>query len=104
MKLINPRVATIQVDRDFLQKHYGFLCSCSTCALPDEEAHLSDQRLERMRNLYGQLATWASGSINGSTASRIAREIWDTGGTEGYVSERGQLAADVTHVAAAHSE
>lgn len=57
-----------------------------------------------MRFLYRQLATWASGSISGLAASTIANEIWAVGELEGYVSERGQLAADVAHVAAAHSE
>ena len=57
-----------------------------------------------MRELYLQFATWSAGTIDGLTASQIAIAIWETGEKAGYLSERGQLAADVAHVAAAHSE
>lgn len=57
-----------------------------------------------MRDLYKQLAGWSSGTIDGHAASQIAKKIWALYEAEDYLSERGQLAADVAHVAAAHGE
>ena len=80
------------------------MCTCAVCSLTDEESRASDERLVKMTSLYTKLATWSSGGIDGPAAVKIAREIWAIGDVEGYVSERGQLAADVVHVACAHSE
>ena len=88
----------------YLKENYDFDCSCAVCSLPDSQSRKSDLRLEKMKELYHNLATWSSGSIDGREAVDIAREIWSLGEEEGYYSERGQLAADVVHVAAAHSE
>lgn len=74
------------------------------CSLADAESHESDERLIKMALLYEKFGRWSSGDIEGREAVKLARELWQTGETEGYVSERGQLAADVVHVAAAHSE
>jgi hypothetical protein len=57
----------------------------------------------KMSALYTKLASWSS-TFDGKAAVKVAREIWKIGDAEGYLSERGQLAADVVHVAAAHSE
>ena len=73
------------------------------CSLHDSEARESDERLVKMANLYKTLATW-SASHDGRTAIDVARKIWKVGDEEGYISERGRLAADIVHVAAAHSE
>lgn len=54
--------------------------------------------------LYAHFSTWQHGSIDGHEAIEIANRIWSLGTDEGYWSERGQLAADVAWVAAAHSE
>ncbi|TFY64174.1 hypothetical protein EVG20_g6035 [Dentipellis fragilis] len=90
--------------RDFLKQTYDFECTCACCALGPEESRASDGRLSRMRELYGRLASWSHGGINGREAIRIVREIWAVGTAEGYTSERGQLAADAATVACAHSE
>ena len=57
-----------------------------------------------MGTLYTQFARWGMEEITGPEAVEIAKEIWAIGEDEGYWSERGQLAADVTWVAASHSE
>lgn len=57
-----------------------------------------------MGALFQELASWGSELIDGVRASEIAIEIWKLGEEEGYWSERGRLAADIVHVAAAHSE
>jgi hypothetical protein len=57
-----------------------------------------------MTELYGKLASWAHGSITGKQAIHLIHQIWAIGTEEGYWSERGQLAADATLVAVAHSE
>lgn len=57
-----------------------------------------------MSDLYGRFASWQHGSLSGKDALDVARRIWAVGGEEGYLSERGQLAADAALVAAAHSE
>lgn len=58
----------------------------------------------KMSALFQELASWGSGSMDGLRASEIAIEIWRLGEVEGYFSERGRLAADIAHVAAAHSD
>lgn len=57
-----------------------------------------------MSSLYQSFASWGRGEIDGSTASRIAIDIWELGDQEGYWSERGRLAGDVVYIASAHSE
>lgn len=57
-----------------------------------------------MSELYAQFSGWQHGRLNGSEAAAVAISIWNLGEEEGYWSERGQLAADVVHIAAAHSE
>jgi hypothetical protein len=57
-----------------------------------------------MSRHYAKLATWAQGTLSAADAIQEARRIWAIGEEEGYWSERGQLAADATHVAAASSE
>ncbi len=74
------------------------------CSLPETESLESDKRLSKMARLYSRFASWGPGELSGREAVDIAREIWLTGEEEGYWSERGQLAADVALVAAAHAE
>jgi hypothetical protein len=69
-----------------------------------EESVASDQRLVDMTALYARFASWSQEHIDGREAVDIANQIWRLGEEEGYCSERGRLAADVTHVTAAHSE
>jgi len=90
--------------RAFLESHYHFHCSCSVCSLPDALSKSSDDRLAKMSALFQELASWGSGTIDGLKASEIAIEIWRVGQLEGYWSERGRLAGDIVHVAAAHSD
>ncbi|CAE7133510.1 unnamed protein product [Rhizoctonia solani] len=87
-----------------LRAVYHFDCACSVCALPKEESAASDRRLGQMADAYSMFSMWGSDSIKGTEAIKLARRIWSTGGTEGYISERGQLAADAAHVAAAHAD
>lgn len=93
-----------------LLQAYGFSCQCSTCSLAPSLSTLSDQRLEQMSLLYQRLGLWSSNpqqlrkGAEGEEAVEIARKIWSIGSEEGYVSERGQLAADVVHICLAHSE
>ncbi|TFL02976.1 hypothetical protein BDV98DRAFT_591785 [Pterulicium gracile] len=93
-----------------LLQAYGFSCQCSTCSLAPSLSTLSDQRLEQMSLLYQRLGLWSSNpqqlrkGAEGEEAVEIARKIWSIGSEEGYVSERGQLAADVVHICLAHSD
>lgn len=99
-----PVTDEVRQSRDYLLNLYDFECSCAVCSLPDAESQESDQRLRDMSALYNRLSTWATSSISGSEAMATVREIWALGEKEGYWSERGQLAADATHIASAHSE
>ncbi|KAI0072028.1 hypothetical protein K474DRAFT_1729905, partial [Panus rudis PR-1116 ss-1] len=92
------------VRRQYLHAHYGFLCECSVCSLPEELSKESDRRLMQMTELYSRLASWGSEGISGKEAIETARKIWLVGEEEGYWSERGRLAADACWVAAAHSD
>ncbi|KAH8114591.1 hypothetical protein DFH11DRAFT_1508453 [Phellopilus nigrolimitatus] len=88
----------------YLKSFYDFPCTCSVCSLPDPESAASDDRLTRMSSLSQTFASWGHGQIDGKEATRIANEIWTLGKEEVYWSERGRLAADAAHVAAAHSD
>ncbi|KAG5648379.1 hypothetical protein DXG03_004953 [Asterophora parasitica] len=90
--------------RETLKQYYGFDCTCSVCALPDNESLASDNRLLAIADGYAKFATWGSKNITGVEAVETARKIWAIEEEEGYWSERGRLAADVSYVAAAHSE
>jgi hypothetical protein len=108
--------------RNYLSQTYNFNCSCLVCSLPPKESHASDLRLQSMSTSYNKFATWGRQEIHGLAALDLVRNIWRTGEEEGYLSEcviqifcvcywtdpspnrRGQLAADATHIAAAHSE
>jgi hypothetical protein len=57
-----------------------------------------------MSDLYGRLAMWGQGAVEGPEAIRVVKRIWDVGEEEGYTSERGRLAADAALIAIAHSE
>ncbi|OSD07139.1 SET domain-containing protein [Trametes coccinea BRFM310] len=92
------------IRREFLREHYGFECQCAVCSLPDDLSAKSDERLNAMSELYARFSSWQHERISGSEATATAVSIWRLGEEEGYWSERGQLAADVIHVAAAHSE
>jgi hypothetical protein len=85
-------------------ENYGFHCTCTCCALSDEESEASDVRLTTMNDLYKRLRTWGRGAIDGREAIRLVERIWAIGEEEGYTSERGRLAADAMLVAAAHAE
>ncbi|KAH7870315.1 uncharacterized protein C8R40DRAFT_651344 [Lentinula edodes] len=90
--------------RAYLLHQYSFHCSCDVCSLPDEKSKESHRRLMSMSELYAQFASWGTGTIDGVQAAEIAKRIWELGSEEGYLSERGRLAADVAWVAAAHSD
>ncbi|KAI0061647.1 hypothetical protein BV25DRAFT_1805276, partial [Artomyces pyxidatus] len=90
--------------RRHLQDEWAFYCTCASCSLPDAESKASDDRLSKMTELYRKLSTWGDGRIDGREAIKVVRRIWTIGEKEGYVSERGRLAADAAHVAAAHSD
>jgi hypothetical protein len=47
---------------------------------------------------------WGQGAVEGPEAIRVVKRIWDVGEEEGYMSERGRLAADAALIAIAHSE
>ncbi|CAE6524135.1 unnamed protein product [Rhizoctonia solani] len=87
-----------------LRAVYHFDCACSVCALPKEESAASDRRLAQMADAYSMFSMWGTDSIKGIEAIKLAKRIWSIGETEGYLSERGQLAADAAHVAAAHAD
>ena len=72
--------------------------------MPEELSKVSDERLEAISDLYSRFATWGHESIDGKEAIDVVKKIWSLGDEEGYMSERGQLAADAAWVAAAHSE
>jgi hypothetical protein len=103
-----PLGAKVQVtdhkNRHYLKQKYDFHCMCAYCALPDEESKASDTKLTAMNDLYNRFSTWGNGAIDGREAIRVAKRIWAIGEEEGYVSERGRLAADAVLVAAAHAE
>ncbi|KAL5524496.1 hypothetical protein ACEPAF_9636 [Sanghuangporus sanghuang] len=88
----------------YVKSNYDFTCTCSVCSLHEVESRTSDERLSKMTDLYQTFATWGRGKIDGVTASRIAKDIWELGEQEGYWSERGRLAGDVVYVASAHSD
>lgn len=88
----------------YLREIYHFDCACSVCALPEKESLVSDRRLGLMVDLRSMFAMWGKGEIKGAEAIKLARRIWSIGETEGYISERGQLAADAAHVAAGHQD
>ncbi|CUA76003.1 hypothetical protein RSOLAG22IIIB_02009 [Rhizoctonia solani] len=90
--------------RAHLRAVYHFDCACSVCALPKEESAASDRRLGQMADAYSMFSMWGTDSIKGAEAIKLAKRIWSIGDTEGYISERGQLAADAAHVAAAHKD
>ncbi|KAI0647981.1 hypothetical protein C8Q79DRAFT_905278 [Trametes meyenii] len=92
------------IRRQFTLEHYGFECQCSVCSLPEDLSTLSDQRLNTMSDLYARFSSWGHGGATGAETVAAAISIWRLGEEEGYWSERGQLAADVTHVAAAHGD
>ncbi|KAJ4481874.1 hypothetical protein J3R30DRAFT_3287137 [Lentinula aciculospora] len=89
--------------REFLRHQYSFHCTCDICSLPDEKSKISDHRLMTMSELYAKFATWGNSEIDGVQAIEIAQRIWELGNEEGYLSERGRLAADAAWIAAAHS-
>jgi hypothetical protein len=64
----------------------------------------SDSRLTTISILYDKFATWAKDKVDGVEAMDNIRKIWEIEDEEGYWSERGQLAADATWIAASHSE
>jgi len=96
----------------YLSEQYSFNCTCTTCSLSDELSKASDERLERINELYGKMRSWKpaagaeeiKGEIDGKEVVGIGKEIWKLADEEGYLSERGQLASDMAHVAAAHSD
>ncbi|KAI5118861.1 hypothetical protein M0805_005305 [Coniferiporia weirii] len=90
--------------RDYLQRFYGFNCSCSVCSLSSSESAASDNRLARMSSLGQVFETWGRGYLGGKDAVSVAKEIWTLGEKENYWSERGRLAGDVVFIAAAHSD
>ncbi|KAI3603049.1 set domain-containing protein 5 [Moniliophthora roreri] len=90
--------------RAYLLSQYGFNCQCDVCSLPEAESQLSDQRLSDIGDLYARFSMWGDKGISGIDAIDIAKKIWILGDEEGYLSERGQLAADAVWVAAAHSD
>ena len=90
--------------RAYLQEHYGFHCTCTTCSMPDDISEISDDRLSQLQNMQNELSQWAQGKIEGDKAIRLINEIWWVGSLEGYWSQRGRLAADAVTVALSHSE
>lgn len=105
MPLLHSVVLADDMDnREFLRQSYHFHCTCEVCSLPDPQSRQSDERLNAMTEMYEKLASWAHGGITGKQAIHLINQIWAVGSEEGYWSERGQLAADATLVAVAHSE
>jgi hypothetical protein len=94
----------MSINRHHLKQNYGFDCTCTCCALSGEASKVSDIRLTTLNDLYKRLSTWGHGEIDGREAIRVVKRLWALGEEEGYISERGRLAADAVTVAAAHSE
>ncbi|TFK19996.1 SET domain-containing protein [Coprinopsis marcescibilis] len=90
--------------RAYLQKQYGFHCTCSVCSLPDDVSKASDNRLVEMNRHQSRLSQWIQRTVSGPEAIEHVRSIWKLGDEEGYWSERGRLAGDAVFVAAGHSE
>ena len=90
--------------REYLSKTYAFECGCDVCTLPEPALKASDDRLSRIRDQYEFLKKWGSKAIDGVEAINAVRRIWSLMEAEGYLSERGQLAADAAWIAAAHGE
>ncbi|KAJ3999858.1 hypothetical protein F5050DRAFT_1851328 [Lentinula boryana] len=90
--------------RAHLRHQYSFHCTCDVCSLPNGKSKESDHRLMSMSELYAQFATWGAGVIDGVQAIEVVERIWELGSKEGYLSERGRLAADAAWVVAAHSD
>ncbi|KAI0300251.1 hypothetical protein BC826DRAFT_992282 [Russula brevipes] len=106
-ELLTAYFRTLQIRdqrRHHLKQSYGFHCTCAYCALPDEGSKASDTRLTTISDLYGRLAMWGQGAVEGPEAIRVVKRIWDVGEEEGYTSERGRLAADAAFIAVAHSD
>ncbi|KAF9534517.1 hypothetical protein CPB83DRAFT_873273 [Crepidotus variabilis] len=90
--------------RTFLASRYGFQCTCYVCSLPPQLSKASDSRLSEISKLYGEFASWSAQKIDGNEAIEMIRKIWNIEDQEGYLSERGSLAADAVWIAAAHSD
>lgn len=90
--------------RAYLEQNYGFRCTCSVCSLPEAKSKASDARLSRMASNWARFAKWIDESIDGVEALRLVREIWKDADEEGYLSERGRLAADAVWVSAGHRD
>jgi hypothetical protein len=101
--LPSPR-RTLTRGRAYLAENYHFDCSCPVCALPPPESAASDARLSALSAAYDAFAAWGTGALSSADAGDVARRIWALADAAGYLSERGQLAADAAHVAAAASE
>ncbi|KZV87006.1 SET domain-containing protein [Exidia glandulosa HHB12029] len=87
----------------YLQKTYNFTCTCSACSRSEAENDASDARLREHQQLMERFASWGRGEINGVEATKAGRRIYDIRyNEEKYTSMRGQLLADLAHVAAAH--
>lgn len=95
---------TVGFGRAYLEQNYGFRCTCSVCSLPEAKSKASDARLSRMASNWARFAKWIDESIDGVEALRLVREIWKDADEEGYLSERGRLAADAVWVSAGHRE
>jgi len=87
----------------YLKTMYNFECACVACSRPKLESEESDARLAKLPGLEERLKAWADGNISGNEALQTGLEIWEIRRQEGYLSGRGQLLADMAHVAAAHS-
>ncbi|KAF8604514.1 hypothetical protein BDV93DRAFT_440386 [Ceratobasidium sp. AG-I] len=90
--------------QSYLREIYHFDCACEVCSLPPNESAASDRRLSTIIDLKNLFSMWGNGDIKGREAIKQARRIWALMETEGYLSERGQLAADAAQVAAAHKD
>jgi hypothetical protein len=54
-------VQTRDKRRKSLHGTYGFHCGCSQCSLSDAESEASDQRVEKIRELWDVISDWDSG-------------------------------------------
>ncbi|TFK40697.1 hypothetical protein BDQ12DRAFT_601150, partial [Crucibulum laeve] len=90
--------------RAYLEEHYGFHCTCKVCSLGPEQSRASDIRLLAISEAYDRFATWGNREIGGAEAIALVKKIWTLEDEEGYLSERGRLAADAAWVAASHSD